>query len=50
MPKIETPWRYSFFVDVTFENLDNYLKVKSIIQIMAKEFKVLGEYKNSKDD
>lgn len=50
MPKIETPWRYSFFVDVTFENLDNYLKAKSIIQIMAKEFKVLGEYKNSKDD
>mgnify|MGYP001182726499 FL=1 len=50
MPKIETPWRYSFFVDITFENLDNYLKAKSIIQIMAKEFKVLGEYKNSKDD
>ena len=50
MPKIETPWRYSFFVDVTFENLDNYLKAKSIIQIMAKEFKVLGEYKNSKND
>ena len=50
MPKIETPWRYSFFVDVTFENLENYLKAKSIIQIMAKEFKVLGEYKNSKDD
>ncbi len=50
MPKIETPWRYSFFVDVTFENLDNYLKAKSIIQIMAKEFKVLGEYKNSNDD
>ena len=50
MPKIETPWRYSFFVDVTFENFENYLKAKSIIQIMAKEFKVLGEYKNSKDD
>ena len=50
MPKIETPWRYSFFVDVTFENLENYLKAKSIIQIMAKEFKVLGGYKNSKDD
>tara|TARA_Y100000991_G_scaffold130955_1_gene98585 strand:+ start:95 stop:922 length:828 start_codon:yes stop_codon:yes gene_type:complete len=50
MPKIETPWRYSFFVDVTFENFENYLKAKSIIQIMAKELKVLGEYKNSKDD
>ena len=24
MPKVETPWRYSFFVDVTFEKLTNY--------------------------
>ena len=50
MPKIETPWRYSFFVDITFEFLDDYFKVKSIIEIMAKDFKVLGEYKNSKND
>ena len=50
MPKIETPWRYSFFVDITFEFLDDYFKAKSIIEIMAKDFKVLGEYKNSKND
>ena len=50
MPKIKTPWRYSFFVDITFEDIKDYLKAKSIIMIMAKEFKVLGEYNNSKDD
>ena len=50
MPKIQTPWRYSFFVDVTFDELEDYFKAKSIIEIMAKDFKVLGEYKNSKDD
>ena len=50
MPKINSPWSYSFFVDVTFKNLKDYLKAKSIIEIMASEFKVLGEYKNSKDD
>ena len=50
MPKIQTPWRYSFFVDVTFEELEDYFKAKFIIEIMAKDFKVLGEYKNSKDD
>jgi len=50
MPKINSPWSYSFFVDVTFKNLKDYLKAKSIIEIMANEFKVLGEYKNSKDD
>ena len=50
MPKIKTPWRYSFFIDITFEDIKDYLKAKSIIMIMAKEFKVLGEYNNSKDD
>ena len=50
MPMIQTPWRYSFFVDVTFDKLNDYFKAKSIIEIMAKDFKVLGEYKNSKDD
>ena len=50
IPKIETPWRYSFFVDITFESEDDYFKVKSIIEIMAKDFKVLGEYNNSKND
>lgn len=46
LPKIETPWKYAFFVDVTFEDYKNYEKAKSIIQIMAQEFKILGEYKN----
>ena len=50
MPMIQTPWRYSFFVDVTFDKSEDYFKAKSIIEIMAKDFKVLGEYKNSKDD
>ena len=50
MPKIQTPWRYSFFVDVTFDKKEHYFKAKSIVEIMAKEFKVLGEYKNAKDD
>ena len=50
MPMIQTPWRYSFFVDITFDKLEDYFKAKSIIEIMAKDFKVLGEYKNSKDD
>lgn len=48
LPKIETPWKYSFFVDVTFEDYEDYAKAKSLIQIMAEYFKVLGEYKNTK--
>jgi prephenate dehydratase len=48
LPKIETPWKYAFFVDVTFDTVANYEKAKAIIQIMATEFKVLGEYKNGR--
>ena len=48
LPKIETPWKYSFFVDVTFEEYDDYSKAKSLLEIMAEYFKVLGEYKNAK--
>ncbi|WP_159021745.1 prephenate dehydratase [Formosa sp. L2A11] len=48
LPKIETPWQYAFFVDVTFSKYENFEKAKAILDIMAKEFKVLGEYKNAK--
>ena len=48
MPKIETPWKYSFFVDITFENYRDFKKAKSIMAIMSEEFKILGEYKNAK--
>lgn len=48
LPKIETPWKYSFFVDVTFEKYTDYAKAKSLLEIMAEYLKVLGEYKNSK--
>ena len=48
LPIVETPWKYAFFVDVTFDNYDDFKKAKSIIDIMGDEFKVLGEYKNAK--
>lgn len=48
LPKIETPWKYAFFVDVTFDAYSDYKKAKSIMEIMAQEFKVLGEYKNAR--
>jgi len=48
LPKINTPWKYAFFVDVTFEAYSDYEKAKAIIRIMAENFKVLGEYKNAK--
>jgi prephenate dehydratase len=48
LPVIQTPWKYSFFVDVTFDDRKEYEKAKAIIQIMAEEFKILGTYKNGR--
>jgi len=47
LPVIETPWKYAFFVDVTFDKYEHFAKTKSLMQIMAEDFKVLGEYKNA---
>jgi prephenate dehydratase len=48
LPKIDTPWKYAFFVDVTFESFKDYEKAKSVMKIMAEEYKELGTYKNAK--
>lgn len=48
MPIAETPFKYSFFVDVVFEKYKHYQKAKSILELMTTQFKVLGEYKNGK--
>ncbi|MGI9546267.1 MAG: prephenate dehydratase [Flavobacteriaceae bacterium] len=48
LPIIETPWKYAFFVDVTFDDYENYSKAKSLLKIMSEEFQTLGEYKNAR--
>jgi prephenate dehydratase len=48
LPVIETPWKYAFFVDITFNDYEDFSKVKALLDIMTEEFKVLGEYKNAK--
>jgi len=47
LPKIETPWKYAFFVDVTFESKNDFIKAESIITLMAQKFKLFGVYKNA---
>ena len=46
LPVVETPWKYAFFVDVTFEAYPHFEKAKALLEIMAEDFRVLGEYKN----
>jgi prephenate dehydratase len=47
LPVIETPWKYAFFVDVTFDTYEAFDKAKKLLDIMSENFKVLGEYKNA---
>ncbi len=48
LPIIDTPWKYAFFVDITFTTYEDYAKAKSVLEIMANNFKILGEYKNGR--
>ena len=46
LPKIETPFHYAFFVDITFDDYKDYEKGKKLLEIMTTHFKILGEYEN----
>ncbi|QXP51680.1 prephenate dehydratase [Cellulophaga sp. HaHa_2_1] len=48
LPVIERPWKYAFFVDITFDAYQDFSKAKSLLEIMTEEFKILGEYKNAR--
>ena len=47
MPVVETPWKYSFFVDVTFDDVAFYTKTIQLLEIMTESLKVLGPIKTS---
>jgi len=46
LPIIETPWKYSFFVDTIFDLSDNLNKALIIISEKSESLKVLGIYEN----
>ncbi|MBL7472443.1 prephenate dehydratase [Robertkochia sediminum] len=48
LPIMETPWKYAFFVDVTFEDYQHFQKARSVLEIMAEKFRIHGEYINAK--
>ncbi|MEX0273599.1 MAG: prephenate dehydratase, partial [Flavobacteriaceae bacterium] len=37
LPVIDTPWKYAFFVDVTFDGYDHFAKAKSLLKIMSED-------------
>lgn len=48
LPRIDTPWRYVFFVDVVFGDIETFENASSELQKQSEHFKILGLYKNGK--
>lgn len=46
LPVAEIPWKYSFFVDTTFDKIDDLNKALNLIKKYSDFLKVLGIYKN----
>ena len=50
LPIIEIPWKYSFFIDTTFELYDNLKVALKLIDDKSESLKVLGIYQNNIND
>ena len=48
IPIIETPWKYSFFVDLTFKDYNNYKKAIDEVTKSSELVKEFGVYLNFK--
>lgn len=44
MPVIDTPWKYAFFADFTFDSYANYYDAMTQIKLKVEHLQVLGEY------
>ncbi len=48
MPIIGEEWEYRFYIDLTFDDYDQYRKSLNAIIPFTNDFKILGEYEESK--
>ncbi|MCY2686052.1 prephenate dehydratase [Salinimicrobium sp. TH3] len=46
VPVVDIPWKYAFFIDVLFQDEEEFQKVLEILSGLTEELKVLGIYKN----
>ena len=48
IPIIETPWKYSFFIDTTFTDIKKYKKAIENVSSQSEYVKEFGVYDNFK--
>ena len=48
IPVIKTPWKYSFFIDLTFNKSDVFIKAIELVKRNSQFLKVFGIYKSFK--
>jgi len=48
IPIIQTPWKYSFFIDTTFSDYNNYKKAIDEVSLESELVKEFGVYSNFK--
>jgi prephenate dehydratase len=44
LPVLGVPWRYAFFVDITFEEFQNFKDATAQLSQSVREFKIVGTY------
>jgi len=44
LPVLGTPWKYAFFVDITFDSIENFYKAMEDLEPAVKELKLVGTY------
>lgn len=50
LPVINSPWQYAFFIDVIFEDYKVFKEVVSILENAVKNLKILGVYRDNKEN
>ncbi len=50
LPVLGTPWKYAFFVDLTFMDIQNLDDAVELLQDAVKEFKILGMYTQNREN
>jgi prephenate dehydratase len=50
LPMLGTPWKYAFFVDVTFKDAQKFYDAMETLETMVKELKIVGAYAQNRDN